>query len=89
MLRIFCNCKMVFSADVHNPCRFEINRNLVGMLVGDMEMDDDCEDSDWDHRIERICIKIEAAAYYALSHYKKFSLTDLFTEAYEPPRRHA
>ena len=82
---------MVFSADVRNPCRFEINRNLVGMMVGDMEMDyeDDDYEEDWDHRIQRICIKMEAAAYYALSHYKKFSLTDLFTEAYEPPRRHA
>ena len=80
---------MVFSADVRNPCRFEINRNLVGMLVGDMEMDDDHEDYDWDHRIERISIKMEAAAYFALSHYKKFCITDLFMDAYEPPRRHA
>ena len=80
---------MVFSADVRNGFRFEINRNLVGMMVGDMEMDDDYEDSDWDHRIERICIKMEAAAYYALSHYKMFRITDLFTEAYEPARRHA
>ena len=80
---------MVFSADVRNPFRFEINRNLVGMMVGDFEMDDDYEDNDWDHRIQRICIKMEAAAYYALSHYKAFTIAGIFTEAYEPPRRHA
>ena len=80
---------MVFSADVRNGCRFEINRQLIAMMVGDFEMDDDYEDDDWQHRIERICIKMEAAAYYALSHYKKFTITSIFTEAYEPPRRHA
>ena len=76
---------MVFSADVRHACRFEINRNLVGMMVRDLEMDNAEEDSDWDHRIERICIKMESAGYYALSHYKNFSLADLFTDAYEPP----
>ena len=72
---------MVFEADIRNPCKFEVNRNLIGL----MDSDDDEETAEqWEHRVERICIKVEALIWWALNHYTKVTIPEAFLEAYEP-----
>ena len=81
---------MVYEADIRHPCKFEINRNLIGLMVEEyecdnMESDDDEETANhWEHRVERICIKVEALIWWALNHYNTITIPEAFLEAYEP-----
>ena len=47
------------------------------------DMDDEETADQWEHRVERICIKVEALVWWALNHYNNITISEAFSEAYE------
>ena len=82
---------MVFSSDIRQPIKFEINRCYVSEMVEGMMSDDEFPETERlrEQRVERISVKMEDVIYNCLVFSKPFELTDVFLEMYEAPLPHA
>ena len=82
---------MVFSSDIRQPIKFEINRCYVSEMVEGMMSDDEYPETERmrEQRVERISVKMEDVIYHCLVFSKPCDMTDVFLEMYEPPLPHA